>query len=408
MPNEKERRRRFGAVRQLPSGQWQARYRGPDDIMRSADHTFQTKTDAEVWLTRKEAEILEGDWINPDAGKVLLVDFGNSWIDERPGLRPKTITLYRYLLRAHIAPHFEGKTVAEIKEGGIRRWRKKLLDNEVSAVTTAKAYRLLKAILNTAVDDGIIKRNPCRIKGAGLEKSPERPVLTIPQVFALADSIEPRYSALVLLGTFASLRWGELAGLRRKDIDLANGNIRVERQLTEMPGGGYAFGAPKSDAGIRTVPVPDLILPRIRWHLASFTDAKDDALVFTSPTGSPMRNSNFRRRAWLPALTAAGLPSIHFHDLRHTGNTLTADAGANLRELMERMGHSSTKAALVYLHSTSERQHAIADAVSKQAKAALRRAKADKADAQGADATSSANSVKPSGMKVARRRGRAS
>jgi hypothetical protein len=124
MPNEKERRRRFGAVRQLPSGQWQARYRGPDDIMRSADHTFQTKTDAEVWLTRKEAEILEGDWINPDAGKVLLVDFGNSWIDERPGLRPKTITLYRYLLRAHIAPHFEGKTVAEIKEGGIRRWRK--------------------------------------------------------------------------------------------------------------------------------------------------------------------------------------------------------------------------------------------------------------------------------------------
>lgn len=105
-----------------------------------------------------------------------------------------------------------------------------------------------------------------------------------------------------------------------------------------------------------------------------------------------------------PALKAAGLPSIHFHDLRHTGNKITADAGANLRELMERMGHSSTKAALVYLHSTSERQHAIADAVNKQAKSALRKAKAD-TDAQGADATSSAQ---PSGTKVARRRGRAS
>jgi integrase len=407
MPNEKGRRRRFGAVRQLPSGQWQARYRGPDDIMRPADQTFATKTDAEVWLTRKEAEILEGDWINPDAGKVLLTDFGKSWIEERPNLRPKTVTLYRYLLRAHIAPHFDGKTVAEIKEGGIRRWRKKLLDSDVSAVTTAKAYRLLKAILNTAVDDGIIKRNPCRIKGAGLEKSPERPVLTIPQVFALADAVQPQYSALVLLGTFASLRWGELAALQRKDIDLANATISVNRQLTEVPGGGFEFGAPKSQAGIRTVSIPDLIIPRIRWHLASFTEAKDTALVFTSPAGSPLRHSNFCRRVWLPALKAAALPGIHFHDLRHTGNTLTADAGANLRELMERMGHSSTRAALVYLHSTSERQHAIANAVSKQAKAALRKAKTGKANpgAQGNDGTDAA---KPSGTKVARRRRTAS
>jgi len=175
-------------------------------------------------------------------------------------------------------------------------------------------------------------------------------VLTIPQVFALADAIEPRYSALVLLGTFGSLRWGELAGLRRAGIDLANGAIRIERQLSEIPGGGHSFSAPKSEAGIRTVPIPDLIIPRVHWHLATFTGAKDDALVFTSPTGSPMRHSNFSRRVWLPALAAAGLPATHFHDLRHTGNTLTADAGGNFRELMERMGHRSTKAALVCLH----------------------------------------------------------
>jgi len=212
--------------------------------MRPADKTFPSKTDAEVWLTRKEAEILDGQWIDPDAGKVLLSDYGAAWIEERPNLRPKTIQLYRYLLRRHIAPHFEAKTVAEVKEAHIRRWRKQLLDSEVSAVTTAKTYRLIKAILNTAVDDGIIRRNACRIKGAGLEKSPERPVLTIPEVFALAEVIDPRYGALVLLGTFGSLRWGELAALRRKDIDLALCTIRVERQLTEMPGGGYATGRP--------------------------------------------------------------------------------------------------------------------------------------------------------------------
>jgi hypothetical protein len=122
-----------------------------------------------------------------------------------------------------------------------------------------------------------------------------------------------------------------------------------------------------------------------------------------------MRHSNFCRRVWIPVLKSAGLPGVHFHDLRHTGNTLSADAGANLRELMERMGHSSTRAALVYPHSTSERQHAIADVVGKQAKAALRKAKAAKAkadsdqaaqDPDGAevpDATTSGDDAKPSG-----------
>lgn len=83
----------------------------------------------------------------------------------------------------------------------------------------------------------MIRRSPCRIKGASVEKSPERPVLTTSQVFALAELINQRYSALVLLGTFGSLRWGELAALRRKDIDLAAATVRVERQLTELPGG---------------------------------------------------------------------------------------------------------------------------------------------------------------------------
>jgi len=111
MANKRGRRRRFGAVRQLPSGQWQARYRGPDGLMHPADTTFPAKTDAEVWLTRKEAEILNGDWIDPDAGRVLLSDYGTAWIEERPGLRPKTIRLYSYLLRCHIQRHFESKTL---------------------------------------------------------------------------------------------------------------------------------------------------------------------------------------------------------------------------------------------------------------------------------------------------------
>ena len=128
--------------------------------------------------------------------------------------------------------------------------------------------------------------------------------------------------------------------------------------------------------------------------MSQFVGEEDDALVFTSPVGAPMRHSNFYRRAWLPAVRQVGLTGVHFHDLRHTGNTLTADAGANLRELIERMGHSSTRAALVYQHSTSDRQRTIADGTA--AKAALAQAKTPKGDAT------------PSGTKVARHRGKAS
>lgn len=216
------------------------------------------------------------------------------------------------------------------------------------------------------VDDGLIRRNPCRIKGAGQEKSPERPVLSITQVYDLADLIGQRYRVLVLLAAFSSLRWGELAALRRADIDMQARTVRVCRQLTEPRGGGFDFGPPKSDAGKRMVAIPDLVMPDLALHIITYA-AGDDELVFTSSTGRPLRHSNFYRRVWMPALVACGLPVIHFHDLRHTGNMLAADAGANLRELMDRMGHSTARAAMVYLHGSDERQQAIAAALSKRA-----------------------------------------
>ena len=328
MGNTKGRRRRFGSVRRLSSGRYQARYPGPDGVLRPADDTFATKTDAESWLTFKEAELLEGEWIDPDAGSVLVADYGATWIEERPGLRPKTVLIYRGLLQCHIAPHFEAVTIAEVTLARVRRWRKNLLDSGVSEVTTAKAYRLLRAIFNTALDDGLIRRNPCRIKGAGIEHWPERPVLTVAQVYALADAVGPRYRALILLATFASLRWAELAALRPEDVDLEARTVRVTRQLYYHQAG-YSFGPPKSRAGRRVVAFPDLIVPDLRTHLEALPDGA--TLVFTSPTGAPLRHSNFRRRVWVPALRLLGLLGLHFQDLRHTGNQYASDAGASLR-----------------------------------------------------------------------------
>ena len=243
--------------------------------------------------------------------------------------------------------------------------QRRRLDAGVSAVTVAKSYRLLKAILNTATDDGLIRRNPCRIKGASAEKSPERPVLTARQVFDLAAAIDPRYQALMLLAVFGSLRWGELAALRRSDVDLSTQTVRVTRQLDELRGGGFGFAPPRSDAGKRLVVIPAAIMPVVRQHIDRLDDADGDRLIFTTKSGTPLRHSHFRQRVWRPALRLAGLPPIHFHDLRHTGNMLAAGTGAGLRELMERMGHSTTRAALTYLHPSDDRQRAIADALSK-------------------------------------------
>lgn len=369
-------RRRFGRVRQLPSGRWQARYPGPDGTDRPAPDTFATKTDAGIWLTMKEAEIHNGDWIDPDAGAVLFADFATSWVGERPGLRPKTVQLYEGLVRLHLVPAFASLgvvAVADIKPATVRKWRKKLLDSGVGPVTVAKAYRLLKTILSTAVGDGLIKVNPCQIDGAGQEHSPERPVLTITQVFALADAFtDRRYRLLILLAVFCSLRWGELAALQRYRIDPVTRVVAIRASVVELAKGPLRTGPPKSEAGKRNLTIPAFLLPDVVAHLEDFTASDPRALVFVGPKGAQLRRSNFTRQ-WKKAAAAAGLSGFHFHDLRHTGNTLAGEEGASLRELMERMGHSSPRAALIYQHRNMDRDRAISDAMGKRAQAELRR-----------------------------------
>ena len=232
--------KRRGRVRRLPSGRFQARYLGPDGKDRPAPDTFATKTDAEVWLTRKEIQIRDGEWIDPDLGKVAFGAYATGWIRDRM-LKPRTEELYRGLMANHLLPAFGNRPVGEIREPEVRHWHKERpITGPESApafgpVTVAKAYRLLHAIMATAADDGLIRRNPCRIKGAGQEDSAERPVVPVPALVDLLNTIPVRYRALLLLATFASLRFGELAALRRCDIDLEQCTVRGKRSL--RPGG---------------------------------------------------------------------------------------------------------------------------------------------------------------------------
>jgi len=225
--------------------------------------------------------------------------------------------------------------------------------------------------MNTAVGDGLVKRNPCQIKGGGAENASERPILSIAEVYALADAIEPRFRALVLLTVFADLRWGEAVALRRKDLDLDARLVRIERTLVEVAGSPLHFRPPKTDAGTRRLPVPEVIVDELRSHLEQYAQDGEEGLIFVGAKGAMLRRGGFRR-IWGKALAEVGLKGFRFHNLRHTGSTLAAIAGATLPELKERMGHASDRAAMIYLHATQERHQEIADTLSAMTRAHLK------------------------------------
>jgi integrase len=273
---------------------------------------------------------------------------------------------YEYLLRLKILPHLGHISIRDLTTAGIRRWHSERIANHGSSSSTAaKAYRLLRTILTTAVDDELISRNPCRIKSAGIERAEERPILTLEQVRQLADVIEPRYRAMVLLAVWTGIRYGEAAALCRANIALDVGTIRIERQLQELNDASVLLGPPKTAAARRTVAIPPHVIPEIASHLDKYVGHLKDAFVFTSPEGAELRRSNFNRRVWRPVCAELGLDTFRFHDLRHTGNTLAASTGASTKELMARMGHASPRAALIYQHATPDRDRAIAAQLSR-------------------------------------------
>jgi integrase len=204
-------------------------------------------------LSLVESDMLRGEWINPDDQAVTLDEFGTRWIEERPGLRPRTVDLYRWLFGRHIRPHLGQVMLGDLDAARVRRWRAQLLDSGVSPTMTAKAYRLLRAVLMTAVDDGTIARNPCRIRGAGSEPTGERPVLSVAQVYDLAARMPEGtpYGLLVLVATFGSLRWGEVTALRRADVDESHDVVRVRSAFSRRYSGEIVRGQPKSRASVR-------------------------------------------------------------------------------------------------------------------------------------------------------------
>lgn len=264
------RRRRFGAIRRLPSGRYQARYPGPDGVIRPAPVTFETTADADDWLAEKQTEIRRGEWRDPNAGAVSFRPTADKWVEERE-LAPLTRDLYRYLLDKHLAA-FADVDLDEITAPLVREWRAERLRLTGAKTMTAKAYRLLKAIRERAVDDELITRNPCRIKGAGKEKAAERHIATVTQVDALAEAVGMRWRLMVYLGAYGPMRPEELVGLRRRDVDLDTLRVRVRLAEPERMNGRRVQDDTRSEAGTRTVILPACLRRELRWHLESYAE----------------------------------------------------------------------------------------------------------------------------------------
>jgi len=353
-------------MRKLPSGRIQASYIGPDQRRHSARQTFEDSDAATIWLKGTRRTIDEGTWKprGVAAKPVTLREYSETWLALRHASgkhKPTTRQHYRDLLDRHILPKLGDERLEYISLADVDAWYSTL--DESKPTMRAHAYGLLKTIMGHAVKRGDLAKNPCQIDGGDTVRraSKTRPA-TLDELITLTDAMPARFELMILLASWCALRYGELTELRRRDIDLKAGAIRVDRAVTRI-GGGFVIGTPKSDAGTRDVAIPPHIMDLVKDHLRDHTDRGRDALLFPNSTGTHLAPSAFYR-SYYPAREAAGRPDLRFHDLRHTGAVLAALSGATLAELKSRLGHSTSAAAMRYQHAAEGRDRVIADALS--------------------------------------------
>ncbi len=238
--------------------------------------------------------------------------------------------------------------------------------NPPGRARVAQAYRYLSTVLQQAVRDGRIQANPCQIPAAGLIRTPERVPATPEEIDALAAAMPPRWAAAVQVAAWSGLRAGELFGLARRHVDLEAGTVRVERAVTYLPGEPPFLGTTKTESSRRTVHLPPHVVRLLAEHMERYTRPGPDALVFADERGR-IAPAKLRQRSFRRARNAIDRPDLTWHDLRHTGATIAAQAGASLRELQHRLGHSTVRAAMIYQHADSRRDRELAQAMSQLA-----------------------------------------
>jgi integrase len=319
--------------------------------------TFDTRKQAQDFLTKINAAKLTSSYVDPAHGKVLVRDQAQAWLAGRD-VRPSTAARDDSYFRSIILPHFGEVPIGQVRAADVARWKMELLGSK-SPATVSKALTLFKMLLNDAVRDGLLPANPIAgVKLPTIEREEMR-FLTPGELLRLADAIDARYRALIFVGGYGGLRIGELAGLRRSRIDMLRGVIDVADQVVEVEGR-LSVGPLKTRAARRRVKLPCFVVEELAAHLAK----AQGELVFPSPEGGLLSRTRFRTRVWLPATRAAGLDGVRVHDLRHTAVSLWIATGANPKEVARRAGHTSVRTVFdVYGHLLPDSDDALVNAL---------------------------------------------
>lgn len=350
-------------IRKLPSGNYQASYVNSSGQRVYAPNTFRTKTDANRWLVQVEADISRGIHIADPMSSEKFGAYAASVLRDSAKIGDRWRETCERNMRLHLAPLLD-VPLGELNPSRVREWHAAALRGKGGKTSIAQSYRFMRMVMNTAIREGLIQQNPCNIPGAGDAKSSERPVASPAEIVALVEAITPRYRAAVLLAAWCGLRRGELAGLLLEDLNLAEHTVTVRKNRIELLSKPVKFdGDPKSAAGRRTVKIPPHIIPVLRVHCDEHAGT---VRLFVSRDGSPLRG-NTVYQAFVRARKRVDLNHMTIHDLRHTGQTLAAQTGATLPDLMKRLGHSSMAAAKRYLHAVDGRDAEIARALSELA-----------------------------------------
>lgn len=366
----RQTRQAFGAIRLRDSGRFQASYTGEDGIRYNAPHTFDNKTDARGWLAIQQAQLHSGNWRADDAARTLaakksraetLGSYAADWLVNRmnrhgESLRPRTRVEYQRLLDTILAPLVNSRLSA-LTPTVVKAWHAEARTH--GATQSARAYGLLKAILNTAVSDGKLTTNPCNIRGAQNATTDRKVIPPTPEELqTILNAISPRYKAAVIIAAWAGCRFGEMTELRRKDIavispspDTQSVIVNVTRAVTQTTGEGFIIGKTKSEAGVRSIVLPPHVNQIVIDHLSNHVADSPEALLFPASDGvSHLAQSSFAKH-WYPARKTAKRTDMPWHALRHHGATRAALAGATLKELQDRLGHSTVAAAMRYQHT---------------------------------------------------------
>jgi integrase len=365
-PRNRTRSKGEGSISCRKDGKWLGQVTlGRDGNGKKLRRSVVAATKREVLEKLQEMREQKRKGALPATSKLTVATFLDSWLEtKRTECARRTVACYSDLVKRHVTPtSLGGVRLQVVSPLHIQSWLSELERRGVPAPTRANARRTICTAFSAALDLGLVASNPVsRIK-------PPRVVVgkrswfnadETRRLLAVAATEPPMVHAFVAVLLLTGVRFGEAAGLRWGDIDLAEGTLTVSRSLKEIDGETFTDD-PKTEAANRTLALPPATIDALR-ALAGSTRPHPSSLVFTASNGEPLRRSNALRRVWHPLLKLAQLAPAGFHAARRSHVSALVGAGANLKAVAQRLGHKDAGLTLrVYAQANGDDDRQLAD-----------------------------------------------